>query len=355
MKFQNIFLLIFCFSVACGGLNDDSAQPENLTNIWLPSASQTKSPDLSVKNISLNVESPLVMQVGESIDLIVTVTFADGSTSNDEKIVWYNNNESIATIDEDGRVDAIQHGRSTIIAHYLNYSASLDLVVTAVSGGSIKNLKPTPLVIPHDVASLVVTEEPDDFKSYFLNADDFVTPNYGTNAGYGADPNTVFPQIVWGYPQTGGTHVVSLGGGGTLLIQLNNYIVANGRGVDFTIFENAVESETYGDFPERAQISVSEDGINFTPFPCDAFDPSEVFAGCAGVKEVNAMENPFDPSVSGGDQFDLSDIGVSYAKYILIEDMNTCVSGDISYPRCTTAGTQGFDLDALVILNGVNE
>lgn len=209
-----------------------------------------------------------------------------------------------------------------------------------------------------DVSVKMAVEEPDSSADYFLSSNDDMTITYGTNGGYGSH---LFPAIVYGMPQTGGTHVVSFGGGGSLLLELNDYLVVDGVGVDLTIFENAIQSETYGNFAERALVSVSDDGIDYYSFDCDDNDVEEVYAGCAGVTPVNATENPLDPAVSGGDSFDLADVGLAQAKYILIEDLNTCTTTDPTYYAadgsilCATSGQQGFDLDAIAIVNGVNE
>ena len=191
-----------------------------------------------------------------------------------------------------------------------------------------------------------------------MSANDTLTIDFGTNSGFGAH---LYPGIIYGPPRTGGTHVVTFGGGGSLVIELNGFIVVNGAGPDFTIFENAVVSNLWGNFFERAEVSASDDGVNFIPFPCDAFDPEEINEGCAGVTPVNATNNPLDPAVSGGDSYDLADVGLTEAKFIRIEDLDTCRPGDPTWLDaegsflCSIAGQQGFDLDAISIVNGVNE
>lgn len=145
------------------------------------------------------------------------------------------------------------------------------------------------------------------------------------------------------------------------MVVLNNYVVVDGPGVDFTVFENAIQSDMYGNFAERAQVYVSADDDDYFFFPCDDDDPDEIYSGCAGVTPVNAAENPLDPEVSGGDSFDLEDVGLAQAKYILIVDMDTCSPDDPTYydlngdALCGISGEQGFDLDAMAIINGVNE
>ncbi|MBI4411253.1 MAG: Ig-like domain-containing protein [Deltaproteobacteria bacterium] len=248
-------------------------------------------------------------------------------------VSWSSSDESILTI-SNGRADLAGYGEVVVTARFEDFA---DAVVVNVK------------IAPEEAVSTA---------DRFLGDDDEYIISYGENGGYGSH---LFPEIVHGMPQTGGTHVVSFGGGGYLLIILNNYIIVDGPGVDFTIFENAIQSELYGNFAERAQVYVSEDDYTYFPFDCDGYDPEEVYAGCAGVMPVNATENPLDPEVSGGDSFDLGDVGLSNAKYILIVDLDTCVTDDPTYYDlngdllCAVSGEQGFDLDAVAILNGLNE
>ena len=73
------------------------------------------------------------------------------------------------------------------------------------------------------------------------------------------------------------------------------------------------------------------------------------------------MQDPSDPTVSGGDHYDLADLGLAWIQYIRIEDLDTCQPGDPTYETqqfktlCKGPGVQGFDLDAMAIVNGVKE
>jgi hypothetical protein len=71
---------------------------------------------------------------------------------------------------------------------------------------------------------------------------------------------------------------------------------------------------------------------------------------CAGWHPVYSSPgngiSPVDPSVAGGDPFDLADVGLSEARFVRIHD----VSGE----TCPDAGgptSDGFDLDAVSIVN----
>ena len=71
------------------------------------------------------------------------------------------------------------------------------------------------------------------------------------------------------------------------------------------------------------------------------------YTGCAGWHPVYSHPDngidPFDLDVAGGDAFDLAEVGVAKARYIMIVD-----DGD-SGAFGTTAG---FDLDAVAVVNG---
>lgn len=220
---------------------------------------------------------------------------------------------------------------------------------------------PEPEVVKEEVIEKpkVIVEEPNDFTDRFLGPDDEAKITYGTNGGFGSH---LFPQIVYGMPWTGGKDVVALGGGGSLLIKLNGFLVADGEGVDFTIFENPAHSKKLNAvFAERAKVSVSQDGEKFYEYPCDVDNAADFYPGCAGVGEVFALQDPSDPTVSGGDHYDLAEMGLPWIQYIRIEDLDTCQPGDPTYETqqfktlCKGPGIQGFDLDAMAIVNGVKE
>lgn len=196
-----------------------------------------------------------------------------------------------------------------------------------------------------------VAENPASADQVYLGANDAVTFTPGMNGGFGSQ---FLPGILQGEPEISGTHVVSLGGGGAIVIELTGYVIVDAPGPDFTVFENPITGAN-GYFIERAEVSVSDDGINFHAFPCDANDPLRVFEGCAGVTPINFGVDYLDPSVSGGDSYDLAELPLEVARYVRIRDMDTCRQGDPTYPLCAFIAKQGFDLDALAIVNGQNE
>ncbi len=167
----------------------------------------------------------------------------------------------------------------------------------------------------------------------------------GPGAGFGQER---FPEVVYGPPLGAGDHggstdVLSLGTGGVIVIGFGGNAVVDGEGADFIVFENAFLAGTKP-FKELAQISVSEDGATWTAFPCkqDALP----YDGCAGWHPVYSNPSntisPTDPAAAGGDVFDLATIGVKKARFIKIVDLGNIVG---------TAGTTGFDLDAVAVLH----
>ncbi len=169
----------------------------------------------------------------------------------------------------------------------------------------------------------------------------------GEGAGYGEDQ---YPEIIYGEPlgngkTQGGINVLSLGRGGTITIGFGSNAIVDGPGVDFTVFENPFLYGANGDlvFSELGEVSVSSDGQTWTTFPCDSGAMPPV--GCAGYTPVFANGDlgisSVDPSVSGGDQFDLASLGVPEVRFVCIRDVQ----------EAGGTPTAGFDLDAVAIVN----
>ncbi|QQR81625.1 MAG: hypothetical protein IPJ69_05830 [Deltaproteobacteria bacterium] len=172
---------------------------------------------------------------------------------------------------------------------------------------------------------------------------------FGTNAGYGSQDYVFGPPRGLGQFQ-GSTHVLSLGRNGTITLAFDDYVICDGDGPDFTVFENPFQS---GDDPsllyrEPATVSVSEDGIIFHNFPCNT--ATTPYADCAGTHPVysnvtNNTIDPRDPTVSGGDLYDLEDLGLEAVRFVRIHDEG--LSANPIGP-----GKEGFDLDAMIIVHG---
>ncbi len=173
--------------------------------------------------------------------------------------------------------------------------------------------------------------------------------NYGAGAGFGQNR---FPDIILGPPMgigtySGSTDVLSLGAGGEIILDVGKCIIIDGIGPDFTVFENVflISGDPDHPYAELATVSVSADGTEFVDFPCDS--DSYPYTGCAGWNPVYSNPDndisPFNPDESGGESYDLNDIGVENAQFIRIRATD-------SY--CGSGSACGFDLDAIAVING---
>jgi len=169
----------------------------------------------------------------------------------------------------------------------------------------------------------------------------------GPSAGFNQDK---LPDIVLGSPlgkgtESGSYDVLSLGAGGEIVLGFGDHAIVDGPGPDLLVFENAFWP---GDdpsmvFAELGEVSVSEDGETWVTFACDSTGDGEGnFEGCAGVTPTLVYDAatlvPLDPALSGGDAFDLADVGLKRARFVKIRDLETQPVG---------GNTTGFDLDAV--------
>lgn len=187
----------------------------------------------------------------------------------------------------------------------------------------------------------------------FINTVISFNPGSGQNIGQSKD---YFPQNIFGppsriasesVPESSPDNILSIGLGGEIIVANNQYIIKDGIGPDFTIFENAFINPINGKvFAEPATVSVSQDGIKWYDFP---YEYSSL-KGCAGMTPTNGSEDFNNPTISGGDQFDLSDIGLSYIRYIKIKDITEIILEDKNHYYYDPI-LSGFDLDAIVYLN----
>ena len=134
---------------------------------------------------------------------------------------------------------------------------------------------------------------------------------------------------------------ISLGHGGEIIIQVDceDCYIFDKDGPDFVIFENpfkiAGTSIFYQEFA-KVGVALENKPESFTWFPCSPGN-SQLLT-CAGVV----------PTLEGGDMFDLASIGVKKIKYIKIIDTGTNMSN-------FSKNSEGFDLDALSLLNAYHE
>ena len=141
-------------------------------------------------------------------------------------------------------------------------------------------------------------------------------------------------------PSSSPQEILSLGESGEIVLEFTNNKIVDGPGVDFTVFENPFISFFDGSVAiEAGIVSVSQDGQEWYTFPYDTTDMS----GLAGVTPTADNQHPTDPAVSGGDQFDLADLGVDWVTFVKITDLGAYGSdkGD-------------FDLDAVVAVNSMS-
>jgi len=171
----------------------------------------------------------------------------------------------------------------------------------------------------------------------------------GAEAGFGEEK---LPDVVLGPPkgkglEAGSLDVLSLGKGGSIELGFGESAILDGDGPDFVVFENPFwpGGDSRAVFAEVGAVSVSEDGETWLEFPCDAEgDGAGRFEGCAGwspTLEYDASDAvPLDPAVTGGDAFDLADVGLSAARFVRIVDR----SNGGAEPSA------GFDLDAVGVV-----
>ena len=176
-------------------------------------------------------------------------------------------------------------------------------------------------------------------------ADRVVSFTPGPGAGFG---QSSLPQIVLGPPHGSGSgagsfDVLSLGNGGEIILAFDHALLVDGPGVDLLVFENP-----FTGFVETGRVAVSDDALTWHEWPCAERDADAGYPGCAGVHPVySSPENgisPPDPSVAGGDGFDLSTLGLTSARYVRIRD-----TGANRY----APPSGGFDLDAIAIVHGL--
>lgn len=174
-----------------------------------------------------------------------------------------------------------------------------------------------------------------------------------TAARYG---HAQFPRAILGSPRgtgekSGSLDVVSLGCGGTIVLEFSKPFIGNGPGPDFIVFENAFSYGGAETFAEPAQVSVSIDGKTWHTFPCDPANTRWPHPQCAGIRPVfahpdNSM-SPQDPATSGGDAFDLEDVKLPFARFIKIEDRSHLHPDAKIWCGGENAG---FDLDAISVI-----
>jgi hypothetical protein len=186
-------------------------------------------------------------------------------------------------------------------------------------------------------------------------------PTDCTGFGKSSLPGVVEGPPVGGGSDVGSIDVVSLGSGGSIVVTFAPNAIVDGPGPDFIVFENPfwIGGNSNDIYAEPGEISVSDDGQTWTPFPCtptvdpgatDGTGTAPPYGTCGGWGVVDSTPtngiSPFDPATAGGNAFDLADIGVTHARFVKIVDQTREACPDAGGPT-----TNGFDLDAIAIVN----
>lgn len=177
----------------------------------------------------------------------------------------------------------------------------------------------------------------------------------GPGAGWGQE---FLPDVVLGPPDgaslsvaaSGRDQVLSLGAGGEIVLGFGGGIV-DGPGADFVVFENPfwVRGDPEVVWAELGEVAVSEDGVTWHVFPCqkDGGTAPGTWPGCAGWAPTRMYDPvalvPLDPLLSGGNAFDLADLGVKRARFIRIRDLLDSANSELE--------NVGFDLDAVGVVH----
>ncbi|MGH7493143.1 MAG: FlgD immunoglobulin-like domain containing protein [bacterium] len=175
------------------------------------------------------------------------------------------------------------------------------------------------------------------------------TPGPGAGSGQNFFPNNILgppdpdPTLTPSNSSAKPQELLSLGTGGEIMLEFTDNYIIDGQGVDFTVFENPfyIGGDTSQPFIEAAFVAVSMDGQHWVEFPWD----TTTFEGFAGVTPTKDNQNPTDPKVSGGNSFDLAQVGLPFAKFVKLTDLgNLKKEGSFN---------SDFDLDAVVAVNNV--
>jgi hypothetical protein len=188
-------------------------------------------------------------------------------------------------------------------------------------------------------------------------ADDIHSYTLGTDGGWG---EAYLPSCISGPPDYNfeefdkevlKSQIFSLGIGGTAVVEFTDNFIVDGPGVDFTIFENGLIDWRNGEeFYEGAQVFVSADGVEFLDL---GYAPGTMTGQMYNAIYNDPTFDPLDPSVSGGDSFDIAfdkdglPTGLTRVSYVMLVDDGDGVSEG--------HGNSGFDLDAIAAVHSAPE
>lgn len=369
------YVIPACFITFLFSCQYEAAERVDSDPDTVPEGDPGSSDDVSlgIASLAFTRTSPLVLKVDEELSLSLVAVLSDGRVANyvtrtlavddlSGDVHWFMQSSDKLSLSQDGVVRAEKAGQTRVLATVLGHTASIEVLIEESKapastdaetdsppqeeeedGLEEDDLEEDDLV--HEEEKPIEDLPPDEeiATTSYLGDDDIMAFVPGENAGYN---EYLYPQVLYGMPTTSGMDVLAFGAGGSLLIELHGDLVVDAPGPDFAIFGNPIAW-----FAERAQVSVGMAADELVAFPCDAFDEDGdgEYDGCAGL--ASAYE--------GGDPFDLADLGISEARFIFIEDMDTCRPGDVTYtgsaPLCAAIGKEGFDLDAIAIVHGLPE
>lgn len=390
-----VFLLIGALLTGC----DPAQDVENAEGSF------SQPPPSSIETLAIRPAYSIVKEAS-ILQLRIDFWFLDGSVGSEtsETILWTSDDEAIAIVDAQGKVTTVAEGDTMIHARTGSLQADARIIVdrNAVMESEIndkpsvhwdcppwfgdpsqcvpttesqysptpappetppppseESSSPPPPPPPTEEPPPPVEESPPPPpqemppptpEAPFVDA--LVSYTKGSGGGFGENK---LPDVVLGPPKGNGLFqgsfdIVSLGTGGEMVLEFTDYLVFDGEGDDFIVFENAfqVGNNPENTFAEPGIVGVSADGISFVEFSCDS--QTHPYAGCAGIHptlanpETNTID-PTDPTVAGGDAFDLSEVGLQIARFVRIRDSGT-PHGPVG------PGTAGFDLDAVAIVHG---
>ena len=121
----------------------------------------TGTVNYKVTGVSLNTDS-LTLEEGGTATLTATIT---PSNATDQNVTWSSDNESVATVDQNGRVTAVAQGGATITAAVDGKSAKCSVTVNAAAPVPVTSvsLDKTSLGLTEgDTETLTATVEPSD-------------------------------------------------------------------------------------------------------------------------------------------------------------------------------------------------
>jgi hypothetical protein len=177
-------------------------------------------------------------------------------------------------------------------------------------------------------------------------------------ASYGEEQNVI------GAATASTTNVVSLGDGGSAVLTFD-YIISDGEGYDFAVFENSLNDV----FLELAFVEVSSDGVNFVRFPATSYTQTTTQIADAGSIDATNINNLAGKYRAGwGVPFDLAELAdsanldVNHITHIKIIDVVGSIDPQyatydafghiINDPYPTAFASGGFDLSGVAVLNG---